>query len=121
MGGGDVTFPVPLEHLPPERHDIEAAIRSHYQTASLAGPVEVVEQEGWIIFGYHERFRPSTAQDPLYTSVLKVVEHATGTLVYSDTVGEELRALSPEQFVVQHDMLYYIKERQTLIAVRLRT
>ncbi len=118
-GEGNVSFPVPLELLSPEHHDVEAVIRSHYQTASLAGSVEVVEQEGWIVFGYHEQFQRSTAQDPLYTSVLKVVERSTGTLVYSDTIDEGLHALSPGHFVVQHDMLYDIKARQTLTAVRL--
>ncbi len=115
----EIKLPVPLVQLASGDPQIEAAIRNHYDAGNLAGPVEAVEQSGFVIFDYHEVSGHGTAQDPYFSSAVKVVELATGTLVYSDTVSTGIRAVIPELFFVQHDMLYYIKERRMLMAVRL--
>ena len=116
---GEVRLPVPLEYLAADDPAIEAAIRGHCDVGTLAGPVEVVEQKGFVIFDYHEISRQGTAEHPLMSNVVKVVERAAGTLVYSDTVSAGVPAVVPELFFVQQDMLYYIKEHRTLMAVHL--
>ena len=113
---GEGKFPVPLNQSDDQ---IAAAIRGSSETGALAGPVEVVEDKGLIVFDHHEVSTAGTHQSPLFSSMIAVVERATGTLLYRDTVSNAVAAVVPELFFVQHDMLYYIKERQTLIAVRL--
>ena len=72
-----------------------------------------------MVFDYHEASREGTADHPLFASVIKIVDRSTGALLYDDTVSTGVRAVVPGLFFVHHDMLYYIKERQSLIAVRL--
>lgn len=115
----DIKLPVPLDHLAADAPRIEAVLRNHYDPGTLAGTVEVVEQKGFVIFGYHEASGRGAEQAPLFSSTVKIAELATGTVVYSDAVSTGVHAVIPEFFFVQHDMLYYIKERRTLMAVRL--
>jgi hypothetical protein len=115
----EVKLPVPLERLAADDPEIEAVIRGHCDVGTLAGPVEVVEQKAFVIFDYHELSARGTAELPLLSNVVKVVERMAGTLVYSDTVSTGVHAVVPELFFVQQDMLYYIKERRTLMAVHL--
>jgi len=115
----EVKFPLPLEQLAADDPGLVAAVKEHYDAGTLAGPVEAVEQKGLIIFDYHDQSGQGTSEDPLFSNVVKVVERATGALVYSDTVSTGAHAVVPELFFLQHDMLYYIKERRTLMAVRL--
>ncbi|MBP1649778.1 MAG: hypothetical protein H6Q30_3223 [Bacteroidetes bacterium] len=115
-----VNFPLPLERLAIDDPDLATAVKRHSNLTTVTGPVEAVEHGRFIIFDYNGPAPRRTAQDPpLYSSTVKVVERATGSLLYSDTVCTGAHGVIPELFFVQHDMLYYIKERRTLIAVRL--
>lgn len=116
---GEIEIPMPLEVLVADDPDIGAAAEGHYDRDRVVGSVEAVEHSGYLIFDYHERSGGEAASGPSYANVIKVVDKIGGTLVYSDTTGAGLRGVAPELFFVQHDMLYYIKERRTLIAVRL--
>ena len=115
----EMKVPVPLEQLAADDPQVDAAIRIHDEAGTLAGPVEAVEQEGFVIFDCHEATGHGAEQERLLSSVVKVIELATGRLVYSDTIGTGVDTVIPELFFVQQGMLYYIKERRTLIAVRL--
>jgi len=116
---GEVDIPVPLEDLVADDPGIGDAAKNQYEHDEIVGPVEAVEHGRYLIFDYHERSGGEAASGPSYANVIKIVEKTSGTLVYSDTTGTGLRGVAPELFFVQHDMLYYIKERRTLIAVRL--
>jgi hypothetical protein len=113
---GEIKFPVPLNQLDDQ---VVAAIRGSSGTDALAGPVEIVEDKGLIVFDHNEVSTAGAPRSPLFSSMIAVVERATGALLYRDTVCSVAAAVIPELFFVQHDVLYYIKERQTLIAVRL--
>lgn len=115
----EIRLPVPLEQLAADAPQVEAAVGKHYDAGALAGAVEAIEHEGYVIFDYHEASGHGADQAPLFSSTVKIVELATGTVVYNDTVSTGGHAVIPELFFVQHDMLYYIKERRTLMAIRL--
>ncbi len=115
----EMNTPVPLEQLAADDPQLEAVITGHYDAGKLAGPVEVVEQKGLVIFDFQEATGRRAEQEPHFSSVVKVVERATGTVVYSDTVSTGALFAIPGLFFVQDDMLYYIKERRTLMAIRL--
>lgn len=115
----EIGFPMPLEQLTGNGSEAEAAIEGHYDAGKLAGPVEALEHGELAIFDYHELSGHGPTRNPLFSSFIKVVEPATGTVVYSDTVSIGVQSVVPDLFFVLHDMLYYIKERRTLVAVRL--
>ncbi len=118
--GNHVELPLPLEHLAADNPDLAAAVERHLDLTTGTGPVEAVEHGRFIIFDYNRPSPQRTAQDPpLFSSTVKIVERASGALLYSDTVCTGSLGVIPELFFVQHDVLYYIKERRTLIAVRL--
>jgi hypothetical protein len=116
---GEVELPVPLEQSDTGDPHLGTIIRRHYETGTLAGPVEIVEGKEFVIFDHHEVSANGTAQSSLFSSLITVVERATGTRVYRDTMSSRVPAVIPELFFVQHGMFYYLKERQALIAVRL--
>ena len=110
---------MPLARLAGSGSQAEAAIAGHYNAGTVAGPVEAVEQGELVIFDYHEISGSGPAQNALFSSFIKIVERATGTVVYTDTVSTGVQSVIPDLFFVLHDMLYYIKDRRTLVAVRL--
>jgi Domain of unknown function (DUF4905) len=114
-----IQLPVQLEELADDDPQIEAAVGSQVDTERVVGPIEVVEHGNYLIFDYLERPAGATPAEPSYAHVIKVVERTTGSIVYSDLMSAGAHHVVPEMFFVQHDMLYYIKERRALMAVRL--
>ena len=115
----EIRFPMPLDELARDSSQAGAAIAGQYDSGTVAGPVEAMEEGEYVIFDYHELSGRGPAESPLFSSVVKVVERATGTVVYSDAVSSGVQSVIPDLFFVQHGMLYYIKDRRTLVAVRL--
>ena len=114
----DVRLPVPIEQDAIEKTPAGTAIQNHLGR-TLAGPVEIVEMEKFLVFDYHEVSEHGTSESPLFSSTIKIVDREAGAVIYSDAVSAGVKAIIPELFLVQHDMLYYIKDRRTLTAVHL--
>lgn len=54
------------------------------------------------------------------TNTLYIVEAASGKKLFSDVLNKETPYPVPDSFFVDHDTLYYIKERKTVVALSLK-
>ena len=111
--------PLPLEHLVAEDPEIGSIVSDHCSERTVTGSIEAVATKNFVIFDHHDVSDRGTPQERLFSATIKVIDRRTGGLVYSDTVSGDLHSVIPELFLVRQDMLYYIKERRTLIAVHL--
>jgi hypothetical protein len=110
--GTDMLFPIPRENL-------SGTIVQRHVHEDRVGPVEVLETDTMVIFNYHKPASPQQ-RDPLrLDNILQVVEKQSGAVVYTDMVNKGVPGIVPEAFFVTQGMLYYVKDRTVLTAVRL--
>jgi hypothetical protein len=112
-------FPVPFDQLAAGQPEVASMIRNHCDVGYIPGSIEVAATNDFVILDYHVASTGGTAWETPFTSTLMVIERATGEIFHSDTIVRKGRTIIPELFFVRQDMLYYIRERRTLIAVRL--
>lgn len=111
-------FPIPLQD---STLDIPAALvlKSHIPEEGLHAHVEALEQETLLIFNYYEHASQSDAEQPRLRNTLKLVDKRTGHELFREVLTSNATSPAPETFFVSNRMLYYVKERSMLTAVRL--
>ena len=112
----DTEFPRSMDDLFREDPDVASAIQRHCDTKTNVGPIEVIDTEEMAIFNYYEVTDKSTEE---MDSVLKVLDKQRGNVIFTEILNAGVSTFVKDSFFVQHDMLYYVKERNTLTAVRL--
>lgn len=109
------TFPIMRDPLAQE---IDRPILAFWPASDLPGPLETAECDRYTIVAGHVR---TGSRDPSQLKhMLKVHESDSGKVVYADTLAAAAQGIAPEAFFLHGNMLYYIRERTTLCAVRLR-
>jgi hypothetical protein len=76
---------------------------------------EVLLHGDFCLHSYHER---SDSRGAL-RNMLQVVHLPTGKQVFVETLGENLQTVAPDTFFVQDGLLYFVRDRSVLTAVRL--
>ncbi len=117
-GVQDPEMPEPVFDLTTHNSPTNISIREHYNPELLAGDVECIERPRHLIFSYYEAASP-TSKDTL-NNILKILERQSGTIAFSETICRNLSAAVPENFFVQDDMLFFVRERAELIAIGLQ-
>jgi len=108
----EMRFPIP-EETPSD------SVQQHCETREKVGPVEVLETNELVIFNYH-RHAPGRDRDHMRVdNILRVLEKESGSVIYADTLNTGAPGIVPDSFFVLRDTLYYVKDRNTLTAVRL--
>lgn len=113
--GEQTRFPIPCDPLGGEASGYGLA--SSWPIHDLPGPLEYLECGRHAVAAGHIRKR-SDPSSPLM-HVLKVHQAGSGKVVYEDTLAAAAHGIVLEGFFVHAGMLYYIRERQTLCAVKL--
>jgi hypothetical protein len=93
-----------------------AVLRSQCDTATLVGPVGYLERDGLLIFAYHQ---PSTSSEGRVQTTLTILDRGTNAVLFSERVQQSASTLPAEIFFVWQNMLYYLEEQTTLIAINL--
>jgi Domain of unknown function (DUF4905)/PQQ-like domain len=93
------------DHLPPSER--------------RAGPLEFVRVGSRTVLGYHERRESAQSRDPRFRHIILVGDRASGTTLFRDTIAANATGIVPESFFVQDGVLFFVKERRTLVAVNL--
>ena len=108
-----ITMPAPLESLDGLLH--------HFTPADLVGEVEGIELQGLVVFSVHEKRAGRQDDRPNLRSTIKVIDRTSDELLFSAVVSEGSSSVASGSFFVQHDTLYFVRERNTLTAVHLPT
>jgi len=106
-------FPAPMgESLAMDQPTI-AFVHNHCRSDNVVGPVEVVDKNNFLFFSYHEK----SSENGRIKNTLKVVDQNNGELVFAETLDQNLQNTAPDSFFLQGNMLYFVKDRSSLIAV----
>jgi hypothetical protein len=113
-----VMFPAALD-LEKEHSAIVVQIRHSLPVQSTVGSVEAVGVEGMIVFSYHEHADNNSPEIPRFNNLLRILDRRTGAAIFQERLDNEVAAIVPDSFFVQGDILFYVKDRRTITAIRL--
>ena len=115
-----IQFPVALTEGGNDAQEASAAIRSVVGTRPVAGGVEYIDADGRWLIGWHERITPDDPSSPLRHR-FTIVDKAKQSVLYQDDIDASVKVPIPDLFIRRNDMVYYIKDKNSLCAVRLAT
>jgi len=115
-----IEFPVALTEGGNDAPEDSAAIRSVIGARPVAGEVEYIDAEGRRLIGWHERITPDDPSSPLRHR-FTIVEKTKQSVLYEDDIDARVSVPIPDLFIRRNDMVYYIKDKNSLCAVRLAT
>ncbi len=111
-GPEDVEYPQVLTE--DDVSPLSALIRQFSSLAAAECPVEYCDHGPFLVIAYH------TGSGP-YTQVMDVVERPSGTRAMHVTLDPSVSTPAFGSFLVQAGTLYFVRGKNTLEAVRLRT
>jgi hypothetical protein len=115
----DIVFPSVFEVGAGNYDKLAQVIRSHCDLRKVAGTIEFIQRENLLFFNYHERTTPATAEARLLKNCLKVVNTDRNRLIFSDVLNEKALAPTPDSFFLKGEQLFFIRNKNTLVAIRL--
>lgn len=111
-----IEMPARIADLTADPSANAAVLRSQCDAATLVGPVGYLDHDGLLIFTYHQR---STLPEGGIQTTLTIVEKGTNAVLFSGRVQRSAPTFPAETFFVWQNMLYYLEEQTTLIAINL--
>ena len=111
-------FPVAMDYA--AATSTYSAVRQYCRGKNIIGAVEILDHDNHVlIFNCHEKVDARNPSDAALRNVLQVVDRKSGEILFGDVLDSSAAAFVPDSFFVQHNMLYYIKDRHRLTAVPL--
>jgi hypothetical protein len=110
----DCLFPSEPETDPEELTPSTEAILRHCESTTRVGPIEVVETNGLTCICYHEK----TDTPGVLRIRLDVVANESDEVVFTDVLESAVRGLVPDAFFIRGGLIFFVKERTTLTAIR---
>jgi Domain of unknown function (DUF4905) len=92
-------------------------IHGHINSWKVVGQVVRLVRNGLLVFSFHERM--GNASEGHLRNLLGIIDVNSGGRVWSETLNRDVRSIAPESFFVHGAMLFYVKERTTLVAMNL--
>ncbi len=86
----------------------------------LIGPVDVLSYGGNAMLAFHRQSGGKSNGNTLLTHELHIYRSDDHTLLYSDILYENAPAPVPDAFIVRDDMLYYIRNKNEIVAITLQ-
>ncbi|HTY10292.1 MAG TPA: DUF4905 domain-containing protein [Bacteroidota bacterium] len=119
-GRENFLFPEFLTEDTPEFPIVAPLVERFCGRSAIHGPVEYVRTGGKLVFNYHATLSHDEEKNvDLLENKLCIVDEANGKQVYADVVNSSTPGAVPDSFFVDDTMMYYIKEKKTLVAVPL--
>ena len=113
--GEDTLFPIPCD--PHGQEKAGYAFLSRWPINELAGALDFAGCGRYTIVAAH--IKTGSGDTTGLMHVLRVHDTESGNVVYEDTLAAAAKGLAPDAFFVQGGVLYYLRERKTLCAVKL--
>jgi hypothetical protein len=113
--GASVSFPTMSD--PRKAGDVERAVVAAWPVAEIVAGIELATFGNHTIAAAHLS-RGSEGAGTLQHQ-LKIHDARNGKVLYEDILVASAKGIAPDAFFVQANTLYYIRERKTLVAVKL--
>ena len=115
----DLVFPEVFNEEVAGYSTLASLIRLYCDLLKLAGNIEYIERENLLFFNYHEQVGNRASESPRLMNRLKVVNADRKRLIYSEVLNENVLAPTPDSFFLKGRQLFFIKNKNTLVAVRI--
>jgi hypothetical protein len=99
---------------------LAALVRQYSAKASADCPVEYGEHGPYVVIVYHMRRGDARGEKSPYSQVMEVVERPSGASAMHVTVDPAVSTPGSGSFLVNAGILYFVRDKKTLSAVRLR-
>jgi hypothetical protein len=110
------TFP---ETLIPGGNEYCKIIDEYIRREELIGSVEYLEHDDMLLFNYYIKNSGSTPEQIALDNCLNIISIANEKLLFSEMLDKNVAYPVPDAFFIHNDILFYIKNRSILTAVRL--
>ncbi len=97
----------------------EYSLNKYVNADDLVGAVEGIDVANLIVFSFHEKLAGSSEQRAHLRNTLKVLDKASGNILYTIVLNAGCPAVVPESFFIQHETLFFVRERHELTALHL--
>lgn len=114
-------LPRPLVEAEVADPGLLAALRRAVPEAAWRGSVLLGYGGGSCVVSFCEPLSPGSGGEVAFRSTLVVLGGPRWEEVFSDVIQPAAVAVTPEPFFCQNGVLYFVRERSTLVAVPLRT
>lgn len=99
---------------------LAALVRRFSATAATGCPVEYGEQGPYLVIVYHLRRGDAGGKESPYAQMMDLVERPSGAVAMHLTLDPAVSTPATGSFLVHAGTLYFVREKKTLTAVRLR-
>ncbi len=114
------TFPESLTDAAAEFPIIVPMIDRYCDRSAIRGQVEYLRSNGKLVFNVHVIHGHDEAKNlDILQNRLCIIDEASGKQVYADILNSSTPAAVPDSFFVDDATVYYIKDKNTLVAVPL--
>jgi len=120
--GGILPAEVPRELRPVDLtgHGVWSDLRRKIPSHAVETSILILPAGDRCVVSYCAPTSSHTEERPDLCSMLVVFDNRGSVPLYTDMTNPHAAAANPEPFFVQDDMLYYVKQRSTLVAVPIR-
>ncbi len=112
---GEAIFPI--THDPHDAESARNAALAKWPIDVVVGPMETAGNGDHTVVAAH--VKSDRSNDASLKHLLKIHDTQTGKTLYEDTLFAAAKGIAPDAFFIHEDMLFYIRERATLCAVKL--
>ena len=98
---------------------VGALVRREIKGKSVAGDAEFINEQGYLLLNYYTRASRPSAGVPVYDNHFVILHVERGSRVFSDVLARSAKAPVPDSFFVRFPFVYFIKDYNTLTALRL--
>jgi len=110
-------FPVPFSNELDDYAVLEPTIRKHCNPSTIRGDIEVIQRGNLFLFSYHQLVEKSA--EPLVDNHFKIVDLSDSSVLFSETLTHNAPAAVPDSFFIKDNVLYFIKDKNILTAIKL--
>jgi len=119
-GRSNFLFPESLSDAAAESPLVAPLIESFCDRNDIRGSVEYVRSSGKLVFNYHAiQGRDEEKNLDNLQNRLCIIDEASGKKIYEDIVNASTAAAVPDSFFVDDTTAYYVREKNSLVAVSL--
>jgi hypothetical protein len=116
----EAEVPRPFRNEDYPQSEFFQAIRKEIPANVMDGSVFGLLSNGLCVVSYCIATSGHSRVAPEVCSVLRVLRQRDAVLLYADRTNDGAAALTSEPFFVQNSVLYYVRQRSTLVAVPIR-
>ncbi|HTR80670.1 MAG TPA: DUF4905 domain-containing protein [Bacteroidota bacterium] len=119
-GRNDLRFPEPFDESSAEYPLIASFVTQVSKGETVRGSVEYVRMGGKLVMNFHSvRAHDNAKNNDDLQNTLVVIDESNGKRLYTDIVNSSTPTPAPDSFFVDDAVVYYIKEKHTLVALPL--